>query len=581
MTAGEPSLSDDDPSLTDGDRSAGAGGRSSSLALGAAQMVAAAAGSPTAALPLDQRLHLLDILFDRMPMAIMVIDRDGRMRHWNKTFQELFEGILGRSPGDLASGPPSVDNCLSPENRETVRPLFERALAGESLQQRALRLQFHDKVFYRDVAVTPFFEQGAVAGVVVVSIDATDRELAYRTLEQRVEERTREVERRRQVAESLRGILAILNSSRTLNDILDYIAAHACQVLGADAVALYRLTGGLLRIQMARGLDADYVRHMFLRRGDGPLGRAIESRQPVLVTDIAAEILVLPGVRDDPIRRPLLDRLAAKYRAALGVPLIVKGEIYGGVMLYYRSRLGLSDEDIGLAAAFADQTALALENAKLREQITEKATSAERSRIARELHDAVTQTLFSAGLIADVLPRVWERFPAEGTRCLNDLRRLTRGALAEMRALLFELRPAALEEAKLDSLLRQLAEAVAGRGRIAIALSIAEPPFLPRDVKIAFYRIAQEALTNAARHARADRVEVVLGALPQGAELRVADNGRGFDAGRVSSEHLGLGIMRERAEAVGAQLTIASAQERGTIITATWPGPGAGTDWQA
>ncbi len=380
----------------------------------------------------------------------------------------------------------------------------------------------------------------------------------------------------RQVAESLRGILAVINSSRALNEILDYIAAQAGQLLGAGAVALYRFRGEVLRIQIAHGLEAEYVQRMFLRPGEGPLGRAVQARQPVLVTDMAAEVRALSQVREDPIRRALLDRLATQHRAVLAVPLIVRGEVYGGLVLYYDSDRTLSDEEIGVAATFADHAALALENATLREQITEEATSAERGRLARDLHDAVTQTLFSASLIADVLPRVWERVPAEGRSCLNDLRRLTRGALAEMRALLLELRPAALVEAKLDCLLRHLAEAAAERARIAVALSIAEPPSLPCDVKIALYRIAQEALNNAARHARASRVEVALRALPQGVELRVADDGRGFDPTRVSSEHLGLGIMRERADAIGAQFTIESGRERGTLVTAAWSRPAPG-----
>jgi PAS domain S-box-containing protein len=579
MEAGDPALNDGDTSLTEGDPSLESGNGSSPAAFVAAGVVAAAVASPTATLTLEQRLHLLDILFDRMPMGIIVTDRDGRLRHWNKTFQAFVEEIAGWSLNDLASGPQCHDlyRC---ENAEAVRPLIERALAGETVSQQALPLQFHGNVYYRDVVVTPLTEHGEVAGAVAVSVDVTGRELAYRTLEQRVEERTREVERRRQVAESLRGILAALNSSRTLNDILDYIAAQASQVLDADAVAIYRLRGGVFRIQIARGLDAEYVQRMFIRPGEGPLGRAVEARQPAAVTDIAAEILALPEVREDPIRRPLLDRLTTKYRALLAVPLIVKGEVYGGLALYYDSHRTLSDEEVGLAATFADQAALALENAKLRDQTTEEATSAERSRLARDLHDAVTQTLFSASLIADVLPRIWERVPAEGHRCLTDLRRLTRGALAEMRALLLELRPAALEEANLDCLLRQLAEAVAGRSRIAVALSIAELPPLPRDVKIALYRIAQEALNNAARHARASRVELALGALPRGVELRIADDGRGFDPARVSSEHLGLGIMRERADAIGAQLTIESAPG-GTLVTAAWSRPAAGNAQQS
>jgi len=235
--------------------------------------------------------------------------------------------------------------------------------------------------------------------------------------------------------------------------------------------------------------------------------------------------------------------------------------------------VGIDVTDRELACRTLEQRveALALENAKLREQSTEAA--AERSRLACELHDAVTQTLFSASLMADVLPRLWERLPAEGRRCLDDLRRLTRGALVEMRSLLLELRPAALEEAKLGCLLHQLAEAVTARTRLAVALSIAEPPSLPRDVQVALYRIAQEALNNAARHARASRVDLALRTPAQGVELRVADDGRGFDRARVSADHLGLGIMRERADAIGALLTIESERASGTAVTVTWPHP--------
>jgi len=518
-----------------------------------------------------KQLTLLDVLFDRMPMAIVVLDRNGRLRRSSRTVQATMDDFIRVPSSAAASHPRFLD--LYPGSEEAFRPLIAQALAGETVSRQALHVVIRGTPHYADVVAAPLVEREKIVGAVLVGIDVTDRELARRTLEQRVEERTREVERRRQVAESLRGILAALNSSRSLNDILDYIAAEACQVLAADGAALYRLKDGVFRIQMARGLDTDYVRGMFLRRGEGPLGRAIETRQPVLVTDIAAEIRVLPGIHDDPIRRPLLDRLAAKYRAALGMPLVVKGEIYGGLMLYYADPRTFSDEEIGLAGTFGDQAALALENAKLRIIESEAAAAAERSRLARDLHDAVTQTLFSASLMADVLPRLWERVPSEGRRVLDDLRRLTRGALAEMRSLLFELRPSALAEAKLDCLLRQLAEAVTGRARLSVTASVTDLPSLPRDVQTALYRIAQEALNNAARHAGATHVELVLRALPQAVEVRIADNGRGFDAARVSSGHLGLGIMRERAEAIGARLLIDSERARGTSVTVTWPRP--------
>jgi signal transduction histidine kinase len=208
----------------------------------------------------------------------------------------------------------------------------------------------------------------------------------------------------------------------------------------------------------------------------------------------------------------------------------------------------------------------------------EQAVAAERSRLARDLHDAVTQTLFSASLIAEALPGSWERDREEGQLLLKELRQLSRGALAEMRTLLLELRPAALVEAKLGDLLHQLAEAGTGREGLPITVTVEGERRLPPDVHVALYRIAQEGLNNAIKHSRATHAQVHLRYLhPAGGEdgegdveLRIYDDGRGFDPGDVSADHLGLDIMRERADAIGARLEVESQPGLGTQIVVTW-----------
>jgi signal transduction histidine kinase len=210
-------------------------------------------------------------------------------------------------------------------------------------------------------------------------------------------------------------------------------------------------------------------------------------------------------------------------------------------------------------------------NELLGKKAAQEAVAAERTRLARELHDAVTQTLFSATLIADVLPDIWEMDPAEGRRRLSELHILTRGALAEMRALLVELRPNALVEAPLPVLLRQLAEAITGRARIRVELSVDGQRTLPPDVQVALYRIVQEALNNIVKHARATQALVTL-RLGEAVRLTVVDNGAGFDPSTVTADHLGLKIMRERAEAAGAKLTLYSEPGEGSQITVFWQG---------
>jgi signal transduction histidine kinase len=234
---------------------------------------------------------------------------------------------------------------------------------------------------------------------------------------------------------------------------------------------------------------------------------------------------------------------------------------------------GFDEADLDLLVAFANQAAVAIENAQLYEQAQQMAVLQERGRLARDQHDAVTQTLFSATLIAEALPDIWTSDQAEGKQLLQELRQLSRGALAEMRTLLLELRPATLMEVNLEELLRQLTEAARGRARIPIELQAQITAPLPPDVKVALYYIAQEALNNVAKHARASSAYVNLATHPSGAVLSVLDDGLGFDIAQVTPEHLGLAIMRERSESIDGELTIESAPGEGTEITIRWTNP--------
>jgi PAS domain S-box-containing protein len=205
-------------------------------------------------------------------------------------------------------------------------------------------------------------------------------------------------------------------------------------------------------------------------------------------------------------------------------------------------------------------------------QLEETAVAAERERLARDLHDAVTQSLFSVAAIAEALPRVWEREPEEARRSLEDLRWLTQGALAEMRAMLLELRPAALTEQNLGVLLRQLTDAMMGRTRMPVTTTVVGDCGLPADVQIALYRIAQEALNNITKHARASQAKVSLHCEPGQVRLSISDDGLGFDPDAAVAHHLGLDIMRERAETIGAVLRIESQPSHGTRIEVEWLG---------
>jgi two-component system nitrate/nitrite sensor histidine kinase NarX len=212
-------------------------------------------------------------------------------------------------------------------------------------------------------------------------------------------------------------------------------------------------------------------------------------------------------------------------------------------------------------------------NAELYEDAQALGVVEERQHLARNLHDAINQSLFSAGLIAEVLPRLWERDQDEARKSLEDLRRLTRGAMAEMRALLAELRPSTLTDADLGDLLRLLGNAFTGRTNIPAKVSVVGEGVLPAETQVALYRICQEALNNVAKHALASQVDLALKHEEAGIELSLRDDGLGFDPGQATtSGHYGLSMMRERAEAVGARLSITSQPGHGTKLTIHWTG---------
>ena len=207
---------------------------------------------------------------------------------------------------------------------------------------------------------------------------------------------------------------------------------------------------------------------------------------------------------------------------------------------------------------------------ELAEKAANEAVTADRTRLARDLHDAVTQTLFSASLTAEVLPDLWDMDVDEAKKSTEELRQLTRGALAEMRTLLLELRPAALTQTSLKDLIKQLCEAFIGRSRLPITLNIEGDCDLPPEVQVAVYRIAQESLNNVFKYARATQVNVSLFLLPDGLRFEICDNGIGFDMSTSKPTSLGMRIMRERAETIGADFRLSSTSGSGTCVEVTW-----------
>jgi len=211
---------------------------------------------------------------------------------------------------------------------------------------------------------------------------------------------------------------------------------------------------------------------------------------------------------------------------------------------------------------------------RLNQQIEERVAEVieeERQRLARDLHDAVTQTMFSASVIAESLLTIWQKKPEQIPDGLRQLQQLTRGAIADMRMLLLELRPNAIEQTRLPQLLKQLCESYVGRNGIIPELIVDESIALPVPVRHAFYRIAQESLNNIAKHAKATKITITLEKNASTVMLKIHDNGIGFDVNRIADgAHFGVKIMQERAQGLNAIFHLKSKPNQGTSIYVAW-----------
>ena len=264
--------------------------------------------------------------------------------------------------------------------------------------------------------------------------------------------------------------------------------------------------------------------------------------------------------------------IGASSRSALGAPIDVSDTRIGYLVIESTSPGYFSAEHAERLTAVADLAAAAISNAQLFSAEAELATLEERQRLARELHDAVSQTLWTANLVAESLTAFG---PADVTSDqVARLQTLTRGALAEMRSLLLELRPAALAETPFPALVAQLVDALQSRKAIKAHVVAPSPDDLPElrpSAKHAYYRIAQEALSNVGRHSNADEVVIELVVRDETFVMVIRDDGQGFSVAEPKADRLGLSIMRERADAVGARYEIRSTPGVGTVIELAIP----------
>jgi PAS domain S-box-containing protein len=456
-----------------------------------------------------------------------------------------------------------LSGFVHPDSQHAFAEYIRAFQANGEFDTRILHIRKDGSTFFAEWRGTTFTYQGRSCLLGIVR-DISKRVQAEQNLQLRIETRAHEQDTLLAISHTLASTLELQPGL-----ILDQLR----EIVGYSHGGLFALEDSTLVTLAMRGtsqLEQSSPLRIHLK-GPKTLATLFNGHHTILISDIWSEE---PQAQ---FLRSLLDDGAAALlegmHSWMWVPLAVKNRIIGGIGVAHAALNHFTPHHADLALSVANQAAITMVNAELYGQAQELAVMEERQRLARNLHDAINQSLFSAGLIAEVLPRLWDQDQDLARRSLEDLRRLTRSAQAEMRALLAELRPSTLIDSDLDELLQLLGNALSGRIDIPVAVTVTGEIILPAKVQVAFYRVCQEALSNVAKHAKANRVEINLKQERDVVELHIRDDGQGFDLNQAFSGHYGLVMMRERAEAIGAHLSVTSQPDHGTELIIRWTKP--------
>lgn len=371
-------------------------------------------------------------------------------------------------------------------------------------------------------------------------------------LEQRVADRTRELT-------TFLDLTMLVSEAQTLTDILEAAIDRVLEVGQCQAVCLHLPNEDQSGLELAvqRGLSREQQQHLHRLSLASPLGDWLDQpHEPVLnfipATTPLSAVLHLDG-----------------FHSYLGAQLRVKGQGRGLLSYYRQTGSNFSLDEISLLAALAEQLGIVIENHRLRGHIEDLAVVHERQRLARELHDSITQSLYSLNLFAHAGREAAE--DGDTGRLDDSLARvenITLSALKEMRLLLYQLQPEILAEKGLAEALQIRFDSVERRLGIRVEYQMKGQMALPEQVAEALYRAALEALNNALKHAAANQMAVCLRLTPQTVRLEIADNGQGFDPAQVKGG-MGLKNMRQRLEEIGGRLELSSEPEVGTRVILT------------
>lgn len=500
---------------------------------------------------------LIDDVFDTSMVAVLILDREFRVVWCNSTTEIYFgisrERLIGKDKRKLID---SDLKCIFADPDDYSTRLFEAYETGDFTRRFECQvlLEGEREERWLEHWSQPIREGIYRSGRIEQYMDITDR----KTLEFAEGEQ-------REFAEALSDISTVLTSSLDLNDVLPKILSSLDLVITNDTATIMLVEErDSSKVRQHLGYDKRQANQAANKEQVGLLFQhyapaIFETRQPIIVDDL----------REDSPLQEIAE--AVKLCAYIGAPILFQNKILGLINLTNENPGYYGEKHIERLTAFAELAAIAIQNTYLFDQSQELGQLRERQRLARDLHDSVSQTLFSCHAMAESAVRRWDKDPERARELVEEVNQLTMTALAEMRVLLLELRPHHLTQMGLKQLFEQYLRPIQSRRGFDLSLNMDEKIDLPPDVQIAMYRVTQEALNNIFKHAVATKVEVNVENDPEFIRLQIKDNGTGFKFDEIMPTSLGLNIMRERAEEIGAALDITTELDQGTGVNLVWP----------
>ncbi len=517
------------------------------------------------------------VIAENNPDGIAFMGRDRKVLYVSPSYLRL----VGKTAEELM-GQTGIE-LVHPDDREYTAIKFNEALQHpNTIVLAEYRIPHKDGSYiWVETSAINMLDNPHVQAVVLISHNITDRkqkeaELAeyHKHLETLVETRTAELSIvNKQLQLRLEWLSAINLVNQTMARSADF--AQIYEKITGIINDLFNIQGSFIAELEAEGRQLKILAHSCGNGYHTELVGTFTTFPESVTSDLSlppGKLNYLAGNQLDAISgqigKHLLD---ANINHLALVPLHLRHQSYGflGLEMIDEERL-MTREEANLLGIFSTDIAQLIEDSRLFEQSKVLIAAEERNRLARDLHDSVTQTLFTASVLAEATPRLWDKDEEIARQNLGKLSLLIRGALAEMRSMLLELRSGELHNQKLSQLIATLAEAGRVRTRADISLSMSGDRTLPDNVTLAFYYIAQEALNNAINHAKPTYINISLLEEPDLVELRIKDDGYGFVPQEIPEGHLGINIMLERAGQIGADLRIISVPELGSEVILTW-----------